>query len=48
MNSSGEYNPRDFPPVAVTVDIVIFTIRKKELQVLLIERGEAPFLGRWA
>ena len=48
MNSSGEYDPRAFPPVAVTVDIVIFTIREKELQVLLIERGVEPFLGRWA
>jgi len=48
MKSSGEYNPRDFDPVAVTADIVIFTIRKKELQVVLVERGEGPFLGRWA
>ena len=48
MNSSSEYNPRDYPPVAVTVDIVIFTIQEKELQVLLVERGEEPFLGRWA
>ena len=48
MNASGEYDPRAFPPVAVTVDIVIFTIREKVLQVLLIERGVEPFLGRWA
>lgn len=48
MNSSGEYDPGAFPPVAVTVDIVIFTIREKELQVLLIKRGVEPFLGRWA
>lgn len=48
MNSSGEYDPRAFPPVAVTVDIVVFTIREKALQVVLIKRGEEPFLGRWA
>jgi 8-oxo-dGTP diphosphatase len=32
--------------VAVTVDLVIFTVRDGELQVLLIERGKEPFLGQ--
>lgn len=32
--------------VAVTVDLVIFTIRADRLQVLLVERGKEPFLGR--
>ena len=32
----------------VTVDIVIFTIRDAELQVLLVRRGIPPFEGRWA
>ncbi|HEU5026042.1 MAG TPA: NUDIX domain-containing protein [Spirillospora sp.] len=31
--------------VAVTVDLVIFTIRSDELHVLLIERGKEPYLG---
>ncbi|GAA0601981.1 NUDIX hydrolase [Actinomadura livida] len=31
--------------IAVTVDLVILTIRGDELQVLLIERGKEPFLG---
>ncbi|WP_033437477.1 NUDIX hydrolase [Saccharothrix sp. NRRL B-16314] len=31
--------------VAVTVDLVIFTIRDDRLQVLLVERGKQPFLG---
>ncbi|WP_242614427.1 NUDIX domain-containing protein [Actinomadura roseirufa] len=35
-------------PVAVTVDLVIFTIRGGQLHVLLIERGKEPFLGRAA
>lgn len=48
MNSSDEYDPDAFPRVAVTVDIVIFTIQEEELQVVLIKRGEEPFLGRWA
>lgn len=32
--------------VAVTVDLVIFTIRGDALHVLLVERGKEPFLGR--
>ena len=38
-----------FPmPIRVTVDIVIFTIRDGDLQVLLVRRGIEPFKGRWA
>jgi len=32
----------------VTVDIVIFTIRKKKLEVLLIQRGTEPYKDKWA
>jgi 8-oxo-dGTP diphosphatase len=32
----------------VTVDLVIFTVRDDALQVLLVQRGVAPFAGRWA
>src|SRR5918992_4317415 len=42
------YDPRAFPPVAVTVDLVILTVREGELCVLLIRRGEPPQRGRWA
>jgi len=35
-------------PVAVTVDLVIFTMRRDELHVLLIERGNEPFRGALA
>jgi 8-oxo-dGTP diphosphatase len=42
------YDPRAFPPVGVTVDIAIFTIRAAELCVLLIRRGAHPSLGQWA
>ena len=42
------YNPRRYPPVAVTVDVVLFAIRGDELHVLLIERGDEPFRGCWA
>lgn len=36
------------PTMAVAVDLAIFTIAEDELKVLLIERGEEPFLGSWA
>jgi 8-oxo-dGTP diphosphatase len=42
------YDPHAFPPVAVTVDIVILTVRQGQLCVLLIRRGGHPFLGAWA
>lgn len=32
----------------VTVDIVVFTIASGRLQVLLIQRQQAPYEGRWA
>lgn len=31
----------------VTVDVVIFTIKEEELQVLLVKRNEEPFKGKW-
>ena len=42
------YDPAAFPPFAVTVDVVVFTIRDKQLQVVLIERGGPPFENSWA
>ena len=34
--------------IRVTVDIVIFTVRERRLQVLLVRRKFPPFEGRWA
>lgn len=42
------YDPRRYPAVAVTVDVVALTIRGGRLCVLLVERGERPFEGRRA
>jgi len=42
------YNPLDYPPAAVTVDLVVLTIRQGDLAVLLIRRGAEPYLGRLA
>jgi len=37
-----------YPHPALTTDVVIFTIRDKQLKLLLIMRGGEPFKGRWA
>ena len=46
--SSTGYDPSDFPPFAVTVDIVILTVRGSQLEVLLVQRDAEPFAGCWA
>ncbi len=38
----------EYPHPAVTTDIVIFTVRDKQLKLLLIMRGGEPFKGKWA
>lgn len=43
-----DYRPDDYPPFAVTVDLVALTVRNDQLQVLLVTRGEEPYLGRAA
>jgi 8-oxo-dGTP diphosphatase len=48
MNATAGYDPSDYPPFAVTVDLVILTIREGALATLLVRRGEEPFSGRWA
>ncbi|MFD8523256.1 NUDIX domain-containing protein [Streptomyces capillispiralis] len=42
------YDRHAFEPFAVTVDLAVFTIRGGALHVLLVERGEEPYAGRWA
>lgn len=38
----------EYPRPMVTVDVVIFTLRENDLQVLLIRRRNPPFAGMWA
>ena len=40
-----DYDPSDYPPFAVTVDLVVLTIREGKLTVLLVTRGEGPAQG---
>jgi len=42
------YDPRVYPAVAVTVDVVTLTIRDGTLCVLLVQRGTPPHEGAWA
>ena len=42
------YDMSRFDPVAVTVDLSIFTIRNGQLSILLIKRGGHPEKGKWA
>ncbi len=39
------YDPGAFPPFAVTVDVVLLTVRDGDLTVLLVERDTHPFRG---
>lgn len=43
-----DYNPNDYPPFALTVDLAVFTIRNGLLSVLLVERADDPYAGCWA
>ena len=42
------YDIGQFPPFAVTVDVVILTVLDGELHVLLVRRGGEPYAGAWA
>jgi 8-oxo-dGTP diphosphatase len=43
-----DYDPSQFPPFAVTVDVVVLTISDSRLHMLLVRRGVPPFEGMWA
>jgi 8-oxo-dGTP diphosphatase len=42
------YDARRFPPMAVTVDVVLFSIRQGRFSLLLVRRANHPFKGCWA
>lgn len=47
MTKNNQYS-YDFERPALTVDIVIYTIKDKDLKVLLIQRDAEPFKDMWA
>jgi 8-oxo-dGTP diphosphatase len=46
--STPGYDPAQFPPFAVTVDVVILTMSDDRLHELLVRRGQTPYEGMWA
>ncbi|MDP6975593.1 MAG: NUDIX hydrolase [Acidimicrobiales bacterium] len=48
MTPEPSHDPSAYPEFAVTADLIVFTIRDGRFKVLLVERGQPPFLGRWA
>ncbi|MFI9153493.1 NUDIX hydrolase [Streptomyces sp. NPDC053367] len=42
------YDKHAHEPFAVTVDLAVLTLRDGALHVLLVERGQEPYAGRWA
>ncbi len=42
------YDPRGFPPIGVTVDVVALTVRQGRFSVLLVRRARHPERGKWA
>ncbi len=38
----------EYPRAALTVDCVVFGLDEHELKVMLIQRGQPPFEGKWA
>lgn len=48
LTTPSEYDPRAFPPFAVTVDVAVLTVLDGRLCVLLVRRGAEPFRGMWA
>ncbi|MFJ4684063.1 NUDIX hydrolase [Streptomyces sp. NPDC088789] len=42
------YDKYAYEPFAVTVDLAVLTLREDALHVLLVERGQEPYAGRWA
>lgn len=42
------YHPKDYPHPSVTVDLLIFSLERKVPELLMIRRGNHPWLGCWA
>jgi 8-oxo-dGTP diphosphatase len=42
------YDPAAYPRVAVTVDVVLLTVRAGRLSILLVQRRGHPHRGQWA
>ena len=45
---TNEYDAGEFPPFAVTTDLVILTVQPPSFRVLLVERALDPYAQHWA
>ena len=45
---SDPYDPNEFPPFAVTADLVVLAVRPPSLDALLVRRTTGPHTGKWA
>ena len=48
LRKPGQMAKFRMPKLTMTTDIVIFTIRDERLEILLIERQNPPYQGKWA
>lgn len=48
IEATDRYDPSEFPPFAVTVDLVVLTVREAEMEVLLVQRDDPPHADSWA
>lgn len=42
------YRPKDYPHPSVTVDLLVFSLEQARPELLMIRRGNHPYLGCWA
>lgn len=42
------YRPKNYDRPSLTADIAVFSVTETETKLLLIRRGNHPFLGKWA
>lgn len=43
-----KYNPGDYEKPSVTADVLVFTTEEQRLQILLVKRGQFPYMNYWA
>lgn len=43
-----DYRPGDYPHPSVTVDLLAFSLERKKPELLMIRRGDHPYLDCWA
>jgi 8-oxo-dGTP diphosphatase len=48
MTAPSGYDPSNFPPFAVTADVAVLSPEAGRVRVVLVQRGNEPFRGRWA